>query len=278
MPEGDHKMKKCPVIVLSIILLHFIMAGCGGQDVHKVTIDISAASSLKEVISEIQRQYEEKNPDVRLNINFASSGTHQRQIEQGAPVDLFISAGKTQMDALAAKGLVDKPYIIAGNSLVLVTSGIKDIPDGRGQPDDRAQPGIALEDLSSLEFRTIAIGDPETVPAGRYAKEALTKAGIWEDISPKLVPAKDVRQVLVYVETGNADAGLVYRSDALTSQKVNTSLAIPPDLHSPIVYPAAIVKSAKNPDQAAELLAYLQTGEARAVLKKYGFADSWPDS
>jgi len=270
-------MRKYPVIVLSIILLHFIMAGCSGQDVHQVTIDVSAASSLKEVISEIQRQYEEKNPDVRLNINFASSGTLQRQIEQGAPVDLFVSAGETQMDALAAKGLVDKPHIIAGNSLVLIIPGTPGIPDGRGQPGDRAQPGISLEDLSNPEFRTIAIGAPETVPAGRYAKEALTKAGIWEDISPKLVLAKDVRQVLVYVETGNADAGLVYRSDAITSQKVNTPLTIPPDLHSPIVYPAAIVKSAKNSAQAAELLAYLQTGEARAVLTEYGIADSWPN-
>ncbi|MCL4442016.1 MAG: molybdate ABC transporter substrate-binding protein [Firmicutes bacterium] len=255
-------MKKYTVLLLVLTMaLPFYLGGCAGSKGAKQTINVSAAISMKNALNEIKTLYEKDNPQVTLNFNFASSGTLQRQIEHGAPVDVFISAGKKQMDELLDKGLVKLPHAIAGNQLVLVKAAAlnKSI--------------TSLQQLAEPDVQRIAIGTPDTVPAGKYAQEAMKKAGIWEAISTKLVLAKDIRQVLDYVETGNVDAGLVYRSDIVASGKIKPEFNVPDSYHSKIVYPAAVTTSAENPQQAEEFLQFLGIGKFRDILKKYGFTE-----
>lgn len=224
-------------------------------------INVSAAASLKDVFQELKTVYTKDHPDVKINFNFASSGTLQHQIEQGAPVDLFISAGKKQTDALFKKDLLEKPQLVTGNTLVLVT------------PKAKGKTITDLKELLNSEYSKIALGTPETVPAGKYAEEALEKTGVLKGVTPKLVFAKDVRQVLAYVETGNADAGFVYHSDAISSDKVTMSLTIPENLHKAITYPAALTKNAQNRAETEKFLQFLKSDSAKKVFHQYGFSD-----
>jgi len=228
--------------------------------VEPTEIMVSAAASMKDSMTEIQKAYALKTPAVKLTIVYGASGTLQQQIEQGAPVDLFISAGKTQMDALEAKNLLVKESKIdlVGNELVLVTG------------KDNSQV-TSLEDLSKTGVIKIGIGTPESVPAGKYAQEALTNLKLWDKLQTKLVMAKDVTQVLTYVETGNAEAGFVYQSDALGSTKVKVVTVVPTSSHKAIVYPAAVISATKNKQLTEDFLKYLQSPDAQQVFVKYGF-------
>jgi molybdate transport system substrate-binding protein len=225
------------------------------------SITVSAAISLKDALDEIGTLYQGRHPGAKVRFNYGGSGTLQRQIEQGAPVDVFFSAAEKQMDDLAAQGLVatETRRNIVSNTLVLITPAPSTMVRG-------------FADLSRLQVSAIALGEPGTVPAGMYARQTLEHMGIFAAIEKKIVYAKDVRAVLTYVETGNADAGFVYRTDALTSQKVRVVATAPLDSHDPIVYPAAVLKNSKNAAAAREFLEFLQGPEARVVLEKYGFA------
>jgi molybdate transport system substrate-binding protein len=200
---------------------------------------------------------------IKLTFNFGSTGTLQKQIEQGAPVDVFLAAGAKQMKALVDKGLIDAaeqlPLLV--NDLVLVVP-IESTLKIEGSPS---------EELIKEAYNHIAIGIPETVPAGAYAKQTLQYLKIYDALASKLVQAKDVRQVLTYVETGNADAGFVYRTDAMTSKKVKVVLTLDPKMHEPIIYPMGIVKASKNTKEAKSFYQYLQSKEASAVFVLYGF-------
>ncbi|WP_411346798.1 molybdate ABC transporter substrate-binding protein [Paenibacillus sp. WLX1005] len=224
-------------------------------------LTISAAASLTDSLQEIQKLYEAKYPNVKLTFNFAASGTLQKQIEQGAPADLFISAGSKQMQALIDEKLVDKDHEInlLTNELVLVV------------PKDSTTTPANVEDLSADSIKRLAIGTPESVPAGMYAKQALEKANLWDSLQAKLVQTKDVKQVLSYVETGNADAGFVYKTDAMESDGVKIAFTASEDSHDPIVYPAAVLSATTHREDAAQFYAYLQTEEAQAIFAKYGF-------
>ncbi|MUT68024.1 molybdate ABC transporter substrate-binding protein [Paenibacillus sp. NEAU-GSW1] len=225
----------------------------------KTELLVSAAASLQDSLDEIEIAYEKANPDINLTFNYASSGTLQKQIEQGAPADLFFSAGKKQMDALVKQGLISESKTLLKNELVMVI------------PSNSKKTFMTIKQLTDKGIKKIAIGQPESVPAGQYAKEALTARKVWDSLEPKLVLAKDVRQVLTYVETGNVDAGFVYKTDALTSTKVKIALKISPSVHTPIVYPAGIVKETKHSTEAKAFYAYLQTKAATSVFEKYGF-------
>lgn len=224
------------------------------------TLNVSAAISMKDSLLKIKERYEHENPGVAINFNFASSGTLQQQLEQGAPVDVFISAGQKQMTALEKKKLVGLSREVAGNELVLI------IPAAA----NRAITGV--EQLADPAFEKIAIGNPDTVPAGKYAEEALKNKGVLSQIKPKTVLAKDVRQVLAYVATGDVDAGFVYRTDANTLNKVKISYVVSSTLHSPIVYPAAVVETSANKVQAGHFIEFLCSDEATAVFEQYGFS------
>ncbi len=224
----------------------------------KKELMISAAASLKNAMVDIEKVYEEKNPDIDLTFNFGSSGYLQKQIEQGAPADVFLSAGKSQMDALEEKNLLlkDTRVNFLANKLVLIV-GINN------------KEVNTFEDLTQAE--QISIGTPETVPAGKYAKEALINMKLWDSLQPKFVFAKDVTQVLTYVESENVDAGMLYGSDAQASDKVRIVADVPADSHSPIVYPGAVIAVTQSPSEAQNFMAFITSAEAQNIFAKYGF-------
>ena len=214
-------------------------------------VHVSAAASLTDALKAIAADYEKTTAD-RIVFNFGSSGMLERQIEEGAPCDLFISADEARMNGLQVKKLIDPAtrVSILSNVLVLV------VPDQGGTSD--------LEKAGK-----IAIGDPATVPAGTYTRQYLQKARLWDRLHPKLVPLENVRAVLAAVASGNVDAGFVYRTDAMISKHVRVARAITDA--PPISYPFAITANAQSPDAARHFLAYLQSKPAVEVFRKLGF-------
>lgn len=225
-----------------------------------VTLTVSAAASMQDAMNVIQLVHEEAHPEVTLVFNFGSSGSLQQQIEQGAPVDVFLSASPKQMNALEEKELLleGTRRDLLKNSIVLVTSLNKDDV-------------IGFDDLSAASVGKLSIGEPDSVPAGQYGKEALESMGLYETVQSKIVFAKDVRQVLTYVETGNVDAGLVYSTDAQVSEQVQVVATALEDSHSPIIYPAAVIADSANPEIAQAFVDFLATEEAIAIFQDFGF-------
>jgi molybdate transport system substrate-binding protein len=226
-----------------------------------IEILISAAVSLKDVMGSITPAFEKVNPGIKLTFNYGASGQLRIQIENGAPADVFISAAVADMDTLEQKGLIDKNsrHDVAGNSLVLIRNRTV------GPHFQK------LADLSNQDIIRVAIGNPVTVPAGRYAKEALESENLYERLKNKLVFGENVRQVLDYLSRGEADAGFVYRTDAMTESRVEIVEIIPVSRHKPILYPAAALKSGNNGANARQFVEYLRSEEARRIFRKYGF-------
>lgn len=226
-----------------------------------VDLTISAAASLTDAMKEIEANYELANPYIELNFNFGASGALQQQIEQGAPADIFVSAATKNMNAL-----VDENLIASGDQKNLLQNSLVAIV-----PADGTNTVTGETDLTNDSIKTVAIGIPESVPAGTYAKEALTNAKLWDQLESKLVQGKDVRQVLQYVETGNADAGFVYKTDALTSDQVNIAFEVDKNSYTPADYPIGIIEGTKHRTEAEQFYAYLQTPEVLDIFAKYGF-------
>lgn len=249
-------------ILLIVIAASIVVTGCSKQvEQNHVELTISAAASLTDAMKEIQTNYEKKYTHIKLLFNFGASGALQQQIEQGAPADVFLSAASKNMKELVDKSLIDasQQSNLLLNSLVVIV------------PADSKSNVQKLEDLSAAGVTHIAVGEPQTVPAGNYAKEALTNAKLWDPLQAKIVQGKDVRQVLTYVESGNAEAGFVYKTDALTSSKVKVALTVDPKSYKPIEYPAGIVKASKHNKEATEFYTYLKSKEAQDVFVKFGF-------
>jgi molybdate transport system substrate-binding protein len=225
-----------------------------------VQLTVSAAASLKEALTAIDQDFQRTHPDITIAPNFGASGTLQLQIEQGAPADVFVSAAPQQMDALAAKNLLlaETRVDLLENELVLIA------------PKD-SKVVASFADLKSPDVHVISVGDPRSVPAGTYAQQVLTALGIYDAVKSKMTLATDVRQVLAQVETGSAEAGLVYSTDAAISSKVRVVMDAPAGTHQLIVYPAAVLRSSTNPDAAREFVKYLAGPAARAVFSKFGF-------
>lgn len=230
------------------------------QTTEKIVLTISAAASLKDSLEAVKIAYVATKPNTDIIINFGSSGSLQQQIEQGAQVDLFISAAAKQMDALKAKGLIEEGTRknLLGNSIVLIA------PKG-------STTVTSFDSLTSNNVKKIALGEPKSVPVGQYGEEALKSIGLLDKITPKAIYAKDVKEVLTWVETGNADAGIVYKTDALGSDKVNIVTEAPSGSYTPVVYPAAVLKNSKNLSSAKDFINYLYSDAAKPVFEKYGF-------
>lgn len=260
-------MRRKNLLFVMLLSLMLVLVGCGNNNkpdaeappAKTVELNVFAAASLTDAAQELQKLYNKEHPDIKIVYNFASSGTLQKQIEEGAPADLFISAGKKQMDTLQEAGLIvdSTRQNLLGNELVLIV------------PQDSSV--SSFKDLATDKIGKIGIGTPETVPVGKYSQEALTTMGIWESLQPKLVMAKDVRQVLTYVESNNVDAGLVYRSDTYGVDKVRIVETAPAESHSPIVYPMAIVKASQQQAAAEDFFTFLTGGAADKIFEKYGF-------
>ena len=235
-------------LVCSLLLATSALAG---------EINLSVAASLREVINELSDSFASMHPGVKILKNYGASGQLAKQIESGAPCDLFISANLEWMDYLKHKKLVDNPSIGNFTYNTLVFAGM---------------PGKAssMQDLPKLE--RIAIGSPKSVPAGEYAMEAIKKAGLDRQLEKKLVMARDVRDCLMYADRGEVDGGFVYRTDALQAKQAKILFTVPQSLYPRVVYPMSLtLAGAKNRDAAA-FSAYLKGNEAKSVLAKYGFA------
>ena len=255
------------LLVLSSDRIQNIQLGNPSQANSSIELTVSAAASLKNVMEEIALLYQEEYPNNKIIYNFASSGSLQRQIEQGAPVDVFISAAVTKMDSLEKKDLLlrETRRDLLKNQIVLVT------------PLSNKNNNIKLnnfDDLTSQEITIIALGEPKSVPAGKYAQEVLTSFNIADKVNSKVVYTKDVRQVLNYVATGNVDAGMVYRTDAQISDNVQIVTTASETSHSPIIYPIAVIKDSDRPKVATELIEFLTTSKAQEIFENYGFVIS----
>jgi molybdate transport system substrate-binding protein len=249
------------------MLLFVLMAiplGCSKQGVEregKTELSISAAASLSDALTEMKKVYESKNDDVSIALNFGSSRKLATQIEQGAPADIYLSASEGDMDKMKEKGLVVDSSIVefTENSIVLIAN------------KSMKNPVSSFEQLDSISFDHLSIGESDTVPAGRYAKEILEHLHLWQPLKNKLVMGSDVRQVLTHVEMGNAEYGIVYSTDAFVSDKVIVVAEAEPSWHTPIIYPGAIVKDSKHQENAQDFLIFLTSKEGIEILQKYGF-------
>ena len=256
--------------ILSFILVTSCIStlmGCGGNAAdagaagEKKKLMILAAASLTDVCGELETMYEEAHPDTELTFSFGSSGALQTQIEEGAPADIFFSASTKQMNALDEEGLMDSDSIteLLENKIVLV------VPKGSDK-------GIsAFEDAATDKVSIIGLGDPESVPAGQYAEEVFTSLGILDDVKAKANYGSDVRTVLTWVESGEVDCGVVYETDALTTDAVEIVTEAPEGSCKKVIYPIGIVKASENQDAAKELLDFFKGEEAGKVFEKYGF-------
>ncbi|GBU13655.1 molybdate ABC transporter periplasmic binding protein [Enterobacterales bacterium] len=226
-------------------------------------ITVFAAASLTNAMQDIATQYQ-KEKGVQVVSSFASSSTLARQIEQGAPADLFISADQQWMDySIKKQQIVENTrYTLLGNELVLIAAKASKI--------DKVDISDKTEWTKLLGDSRLAVGDPDHVPAGIYAKEALQKLGAWTTLEPRLARASDVRAAMALVEREEAPLGIVYGSDALASQKVKVVGVFPASSHKPVEYPMAVVKGHENPEVTA-FYDYLKTPAASAIFKHYGF-------
>lgn len=227
----------------------------------KEEILVSAAASLKNAFEEIGKLHE-KRTGVRVRFNIGASGLLQKQIEAGAPVDVFASAGSSQMDILEAKGLIvpETRRNFAGNALVLI------IP-ARSKLQLRS-----FKDVERPEVRRLAVGNPKTVPAGQYARESLESVGSWAGLQPRIILAENVRQVLDYVVRGEVEAGIVFASDVPTAHgQVVVAARAPERSHNPILYPIAIVKDTAKRGIAQRFVDLALSNEGQAILSRHGF-------
>jgi molybdate transport system substrate-binding protein len=248
-------------------LLLAALAGCSGtapKDAGDVQGDargevlVFAAASAADAMDEIKRRFEQES-GARVLTSYAGSSTLAQQIVHGADADVFLSADAAWADYIEAESLAAKRRDLLGNRLVVIAS--------KDSTLDLRKPG----DLATEAVRHLALADPDAVPAGKYARQALAKLGIWEAVKKKVVPAADVRQALAYVETGAAEAGIVYATDAAVSKTVKVVAAIPPEWTEPIRYCAVLLKHGAGNPAAEAFYRHLFSPAAAEVFQRHGF-------
>jgi molybdate transport system substrate-binding protein len=225
-------------------------------------LTLSVAISMKEAVEELGRRFTQSRPGVVLRYNFGASGELQKQIEAGAPVDLFVSAAQRQMDELEMKGLIVPATrrVFARNVLTVIKPADSNV--------DIAKPA----DLLGPKVTRIVIGNPRTVPVGQYAEESLRALGLWERLQARIVLAENVRQALDYVARGEVEAGIVYTTDAaIRSREVKESFRLPEDTYRPVTYPVAVIKDTRHAALAGAFIDLLVSTEGRQVIGRHGF-------
>ena len=231
-----------------------------GTSLRAAEITVFAAASLTDALKAIAANYEQRSSD-KIIFNFAASSTLARQIEEGAPADIFFSADEAQMNRIAKKGLIDTATrkSILGNSLAVAI------------PRDSTLHIKSASGLTNADVKLIALADPKAVPAGVYAKAWLEKLRLWPAVQPKVIPTENVRAALAAVASGNVDAGVVYKTDAAISKRVKIAYEVPQADGPDIRYPIALVKDSSQPEAAKKFLDYLSSKEAGQVFTRYGF-------
>jgi molybdate transport system substrate-binding protein len=240
---------------LAILLGLFV-----GARLFAAELTVHAAASLSDAMKEIGAAYEKESGD-KVQFNFGASSMLARQIEEGAPADLFFSADEAKMDGLEKKGLLLKETrrsLLSNLLVIVVATDAKILPK-------------APADLAKPEFKKIALAEPQTVPAGIYAREYLQKVGLWDAVKDKVVPTENVRAALAAVESGNVEAGFVYKTDSMISKKVKVAVEISGADAPKISYPLAVLQNSKEPEKAKKFAEYLAGPTARAVFEKFGF-------
>jgi molybdate transport system substrate-binding protein len=254
-------------IVLIILLIILYMSGFPEKkrkpkertQQQNITLQVAAASSLQNALEDIQTQYTKTHPNVSFSFTYDSSSTIQNQIQQGAPVDIFLSSSKSHMQTLIDQGLISEDHSVdlLKNRLVLAVP--KDNPAGIE----------TIEDLKKRTVSTILIGNPDVEPVGVYAKETLESLHLWNEAEKKIVYASTLAELASNVEQGAVDTALLYKTQATDAMTVVS--AIPDHAHTPIIYPAGVVNTTKHLQEAERFIQYLQTKEAAAVFERYGF-------
>jgi len=245
----------------TLLLAGVVCAGLlGGARLAAGEVTVFAAASLADALGELAATYQQATGDT-VRLNLGASSMLARQIQEGAPADLFFSADEAKLDALERAGLIEPGTrrSLLSNALVVVVAA------------DSRLPLSSAADLAAPAVRRLAVAEPDTVPAGIYARQYLEKAGLWPALAPKIVPTENVRAVLAAVASGDADAGIVYRTDALVSRRVRVAWAVPPGEGPRISYPLAVVKAGENPAGGRRFLAWLASPAGKSVFAKYGF-------
>ena len=247
-----------------VLVLATLLGGLPGAVPAAVAqeVTLSVAISMKDAVEELGRGFMSRRPGVKLTYNLGSSGELQKQIEAGAPVDLFVSAAQRQMDELDQKSLIVRASrrVFARNVLTVI------------KPSDSRLDLAKPPDLLDARVARIVIGNPRTVPVGQYAEESLRALGLWDRLQPKLVFAENVRQALDYVARGEVDAGFVYTTDAaIRADRVKEVFRPGEETYRPVVYPVAVVSHAKEPALAQAFIDLLVSAEGQAVLARLGF-------
>jgi molybdate transport system substrate-binding protein len=251
-------------ILTALVLLITLVAAVEveAQSAPSRELTISAAISLKNAFEDMAKEFAAKKPGVKVLFNFGGSGDLARQIEAGAPVDVFASAARKDMDDVDQKGLLaaGSRRDFTRNSLVLVRPAIGSVKL------------MSVNDLAKSDVKRIAVGNPKSVPAGRYAEEALRNLKLWDGLKEKLIFGENVRQVLDYVARGEVDAGLVYSTDAaIRGKEVEIVARLPEGSHQPVVYPIAVIKGSRQEPLAKAFVEEVISAEGQRILGRYGF-------
>ena len=243
-------------VLLLALILGLVLAGRAGA----LELRVFAAASLSDSLTEIAQTYAAESGD-QITLNFGASSLLARQIEEGAPADLFFSADEAKMDALEKKGRIvpETRRSHLGNALVVVV------------PSDSQLALNSAQDLAGAAVKRLALAEPKTVPAGIYAKAYLTRLKLWPAIEPKVIPTENVRAALAAVKSGNVDAGIVYKTDVIRSHQIKVAFEIPAEEGPIISYPVALVKDSKQPAAARKFLLYLESPAALKVFQNHGF-------
>lgn len=254
------------ITVVSVLLAAALLSGCGqkgnsGDAAEQQELVVLAAASLTDVCADIKEAYEKENPNITLTFSFGGSGALQSQIEEGAPADVFISAATKQMTALDEEGLMDSDSIVQllENKVVLIL------------PADSSAEITSFDDVATDKVTLVGLGEPGSVPVGQYAEEIFTTLGTLDVVKEKANYGSDVRTVLSWVETGAVDCGVVYATDAYTTEQIKIVCEAPEGSCKQVIYPAGIVKSSEHADAAAALIEYLQGDDCSELFETYGF-------
>lgn len=273
-------------IALTLSIIALLLVGCGGGAGHNGNapaeeggganegtateaggdlegeVTVLAAASLTDAVNQLITLYNQRQPNVKINPSYASSGALQTQIEEGAPADIFLSAANKQMDALEEQGLIDSESRVQllNNEVVLITPA-----DGKAKIK-------GFEDIANDTVEKIAVADPASVPVGQYSEEIFTNLGNWDEVQGKMVIAQDVRNTLDWVANGEVDCGTVYQTDAYVEKdRVEIIATAPEGTHKPVEYPVAMIGDGAKKEEVKDFYDFLLTDEAKAVFEDYGF-------
>lgn len=244
--------------MIGLISLAVLMSGCSNTSADGELL-VSTASSLTEVMKKMEEDFQKVEPDIELSFNYGSSSKLRSQIEQGAPADLFLSASEKDVESLKSQQLLESDSIVPFAENRLVLASLEELPQ--------------TADFKSLLMNTeetIAVGEPNTVPLGDYTKQALASQDLWEPLEGRLIYAKDARQVVTYIESGNAELGIIYSSDAVISREIRGTLEMP-EKTDPVVYPGAVVAASQKQQAASAFLDFVTGPQGQAILEEYGF-------